>query len=177
MTEIKGTQVTAERGNKKRVRNLGKVKVLRPRPEHLKVKNNNTTLVEESSDEEAWFDYPSFSRQDTQFKGGQSVVNTNIRDGENVEMEMGETDGHAETPPRRKSNRTRVTPRRYLEEEDHTTQEKTKLSPRMRKRRQSLAKQRDKTTPGLGWILQTQGGRVRNASSPEAAMLEELVKK
>ena len=38
VTEIKGTQVTAERGNKKRVRNLGKVKVLRPRPEHLKLK-------------------------------------------------------------------------------------------------------------------------------------------
>ena len=45
--EIKGTQVTAERGNKKRVRNLGKVKVLRPRPEHPKLSkpNPNSTLL------------------------------------------------------------------------------------------------------------------------------------
>ena len=133
--------------------------------------------MEESSDEEAWFDYPSFLRQDAQSEGGQSVVNTNIRAGENVELEIGDTDAYAETPSRRKSNRTRVTPRRYKEEEDHTTQEKTKLSPRMRKRRQSLARQRDKSIPGKGWILQTLGGGVRSASSPEAAMLEELVKK
>ena len=53
VTEVKGTQVTAERGNMKRVRNLGKVKVLRPRPKHLKPKNDNNSLMEESSDEEA----------------------------------------------------------------------------------------------------------------------------
>jgi len=156
---------------------MGKVKVLRPRPEHLKMSNYHSTVMEESSDEEAWFDCPSFSRQDAQSEGGQSVVNTNIRVRENVELEMGDTDGYAETPPRRKSIRTRVTPRRYWEEEDHTTQEKTKICPRMRKRRQSLAKQRDKSIPGKGWIFQTQGGGVRSASSPEAAMLEELVKK
>ena len=150
---------------------LGKVKVLRPRPEHLKVKNNNTTLVEESSDEEVWFDYPSYSRQDKDFEADQSLVDTNVRVGEDLELEFGELEEQSGTPPRRKSTRVRAEPRRFLEGEDQTTQGKAKLSPRMRKRRQSLAMQRDKSTPGMGWILQTRGGGVRSASSPEADML------
>ena len=92
-------------------------------------------------------------------------------------MEIGEPVDQAGTPPRRKSTRTRVKPQRYVEEEVHTTQEQGRLSPRMRKRRQSLAKQRDKSTPGMGWTLQTQGGGFRSASSSEAVILEELVKK
>ena len=95
----------------------------------------------------------------------------------NVELEFGEPAEQTETPPRRESTRTRVKPRRYMEEEVHTTQEKAKLSPRNRKRRQSLAKHRDKSTPGMGWTLQTQGGGFRSASSSEAVILEELVKK
>ena len=175
MIQINGTQVTAERGNKKRVRNLGKVKVLRPRPEHLKLKMNNRTLEQESSDEEAWFDYPCFPKQDTEDKVGQSLVNTNVRVGEEMELEYEEIEDQSEKPPRRKSTRNRVLPRRYVEEEVNTTQEKAKLSPRMRKRRQSLAKQRDKFTPEMGWVLKTREGGLRSASSLEADMLEKLV--
>ena len=171
------TEVTAERGNKKRVRNLGKVKVLRPRPEHLKLKMNNGILGEESSDEEAWFDYPCFPKQDTEDEVGHSLVNTNVRVGEDVELEFGEIEDQSETPPRRKSTRNRVKPQRYVEEEVNTTQQKAKLSPRERKRRQSIAKHRDKFTPGMGWLLQTREGGLRRASSSEADMLEKLVQK
>ena len=94
-----------------------------------------------------------------------------------MELDIGEIEDQSGTPSRRKSTRNRVKTRRYLEEEVHTSQEKAKLSPRMRKRRQSLAKQRDKASPEIGWILQTREGGVRSASSSEAKMLERLVEK
>ena len=133
--------------------------------------------MDESSDEEAWFEYPSFSRQDIDSEVGQSLVDTNVRAEEDVVLEIVGAEDQSGTPTRRESTRVRVKPRRYREEEGQTIQEKGKLSPRERKRRQSLAKQRDKSTSGMGWILKAPDGAVRNASSSEAVMLEELVKK
>ena len=79
---------------------------MRPRPEHLRLENDDRKTGEESSDEEAWFDYPCFLRQDTQFEVSQPVVNSNTRFGENVELEFGEPAEQTETPPRRESTRT-----------------------------------------------------------------------
>ena len=48
--EINGTQVVAERGNKRRIRNIGKVK-----PEHLKLRGHKL-LKEMNTEEEEWFE-------------------------------------------------------------------------------------------------------------------------
>ena len=65
-------------------------------------------------------------------------------------MEMVGAEDQSGTPPRRESTRVRVKPRRHREEECQTIQEKAKLSPRERRRRQSLAKQR--ASQHQGWV-------------------------
>ena len=54
--EVKGTQVTATRGSKVRVRNMAKIKLLKTRPEHLLPRTRVTQGPEYSSDEEDWLD-------------------------------------------------------------------------------------------------------------------------
>ena len=54
VTDIKGTQVTAQRGSTVRIRNMGKVKLLRERPARLKHRQNVKMSDAEESDEEDW---------------------------------------------------------------------------------------------------------------------------
>ena len=56
MVEIKGTQITASRGSKTRVRNMAKVKVLKERPKRLQCSAKHTTGMEDKIDEEDWLD-------------------------------------------------------------------------------------------------------------------------
>ena len=100
-----------------------------------------------------------------------------VRADEDVELDIGEKEDQLRTLPRRESTSIRVKPRRYREEDVQTTPEEAKLSTRMKKRRQTLAKQRDKSTAGMGWIIKNLGGGVWSATSSEAVMLENLVKK
>jgi hypothetical protein len=60
--EIKGTQVRASRDSKIRVRNMAKVKLLRPRPQHLLPSKLTPQAAQESSDEDDWLDF--FPSQD-----------------------------------------------------------------------------------------------------------------
>ena len=56
VVDIKGTQITASRGSKTRVRNMAKVKVLKERPKRLQCSAKHTTSMEDKSDEEDWLD-------------------------------------------------------------------------------------------------------------------------
>ena len=56
VTELKGTQVTAERGQKVRVRNRAKVKLLKDRPVHLQLASREEPdRQEEDDDDDDWF--------------------------------------------------------------------------------------------------------------------------
>ena len=52
VTKVKGTQVTAERGNKVRVRNQGKMKVIPERPKHLMQKRKVATFEDTTDDDD-----------------------------------------------------------------------------------------------------------------------------
>ena len=60
--EVRGTQIIAERGDKRRVRNQGKVKLLKQRPEHLQLQTHRN-LVKKQDGEEEWYDIPGLPRQ------------------------------------------------------------------------------------------------------------------
>ena len=55
--DIKGTQIKASRGSQIKVRNMAKVKLLKPRPQHLLPRIQKEQIKGESSDEEDWLDF------------------------------------------------------------------------------------------------------------------------
>ena len=56
--EVKGTQVTVQRGSKEIKRNLAKVKILHERPERLRKK-----IRQEEQEEEEWWEVPTYNKE------------------------------------------------------------------------------------------------------------------
>ena len=159
--EVKGTQVVVQRGEKTRVRNLGKVKILKQRPDHLKLKTHQPTNSTDTcdSDEEDWFDLPSLpSSPDEQ---NMAVPRLNPDQPEPAGLE------DDRSPPRRSSRRKVA--RQFLGVDQPSTS-RGQLSPQQRKRNQSLARMRDRQR----WSLKTSSGGWRMAEEGEEEILETL---
>ena len=56
VTQVKGTKITAARGQRERTRNVDKVKVLTKRPKYLETTTKTTVLTQEDTDEEDWLE-------------------------------------------------------------------------------------------------------------------------
>ena len=138
VTEVKGSQIVVERGDKTRVRNMGKVKLLKPRPDRLQLRVHHNTPHEESSDDEEWFEMPNATKQQ------EPVVPQYIPEPAAAEEEAldvpGEFDEDEESPNRKSTRRRRQTKFLGIQEEPSNPQ----ISPQQRKRNQSLAKKRGK---------------------------------
>ena len=135
VTEVKGSQVTARRGDKTRIRNRAKVKLLRRRPEHLVP--DRSKLETQLGEEEDKEDYTFIN-----LVGAGSEVPPAIQPQQEdaqgqPELPAGEEGGAAV------QQRTHAAPPR----EEWVVANgpwREKLSPRERKRRQMAARNRDK---------------------------------
>ena len=130
VTQVKGTQVTARRGGKERIRNMAKVKLLKHRPEHLRSRPQaqQGQQEEEEEDDYSWID---LSRRDVQRTEGQEHQPAGAQEQVQAEERQPERQGQGEEavrePAVRQSERLRQ------------KKERRQLSPRERKRRQSTA--------------------------------------
>jgi hypothetical protein len=129
--KVRGTQVTARRGNKERIRNIEKWKVIRERPEEIKVRRKETqATITEESDDDSDFDIDTEERE-------QSIPRPREVEGEQQGdgVEAGPVDRDRLVTTPRRSGRQRNIPDRY-----GSPSNQSRLSPRQRKRLQSQAK-------------------------------------
>ena len=173
VVEMKGTQVVAERGSKRRIRNLGKVKVLTERPEYLKLREHKTVNEgDRDDDEEDWLDMVNIRPRTEEVQEEiEEVIQEEQQQEENIRQEVEKPD----SPVRRKSGRKKKKTR-FLGFEEESSQT-AQLSPRMRKKRQSFAKQRDKQLGWRGWTVKTPEGAWRKADIHEEGTLDKLTEK
>ena len=159
--EVKGTQVVVQRGEKTRVRNLGKVKILKQRPDHLKLKTHQPTNSTDTcdSDEEDWFDLPSLPSSPDEQNMALPRLNPDQPEPAGLEDDRS---------PTRRSSRRKVA-RQFLGVDQPSTS-RGQLSPQQRKRNQSLARMRDRQR----WSLKTSSGGWRMAEEGEEEILEML---
>ena len=135
VTEVKGSQVTARRGDKTRIRSRAKVKLLKKRPEHLVTdwSKLETQLGEEEDEEDYTFINLSGAGNEVP-----PAIQPQQEDAQGQpELPAGEEGGAAV------QQRTHAAPRR----EEWVVANgpwREKLSPRERKRRQMAARNRDK---------------------------------
>ena len=129
VTKVKGTQVTARRGSKQRIRNMEKWKVVRERPEEITVKRKEmqTNVTEESDDTD--FDIEIEEQQAV--PPPQEVGGAQQEGG--AEQEQVDDDRVLDVP--RRGARQRRAPDRY-----GSSSNQAQLSPRQRKKRQAQAR-------------------------------------
>ena len=141
VTDVKGTQVIAQRGNSIKTRNMGKVKLLRKRPDRLK--HNKTIYLpdKEESDDEDWLYLLDTARINTEHAAPQA-----LEEQQGDEPDEGRGEAQAETRVQeaeiqRKGARNRIKTRFYGREEEQEDEPRTgkQLSPRARKRIKSQA--------------------------------------
>ena len=137
VTEVRDTQVTAQRRSKVRIRNVEKWKVLKERPAELQVKKEREPRDTDDSDTD--FDIAGEEEQDIHPR----VVEEERPAEEQQEPQEDEGQQESQTSPAggRRSRRQRKQPDRF----DSTSNQQqhqlaAKLSPRQRKKRQSLAR-------------------------------------
>ena len=159
--EVKNTQVVAVRGEKTRVRNLGKVKALKQRPERLQLKSHKTIATEDSSDEEDgedWYDLPSIPCQ--QDGAAQEVQ----------QLHQHDEDAHQGQDGTQRRSTRRTAQRQFLGIDQPSTS-RSQLSPQQRKKNKSKARLRDRGR----WSLKTGSGQWREAQEEEEDILERLI--
>ena len=146
VTEVKGSQVTARREDKVRVRNRAKVKLIRRRPEHL-VPGQAKVKKQFKQEEEEDYTFIDLS-------GGGNTVPSGIQQADaqgEAELPAVGAGGAAVQQPE-----AQATPRR----EEWVVANgpwREKLSPRERKRRQAAAKRRDKEQTDMPYQLRSRG--------------------
>ena len=149
VTEVKGSQVAARRGDKGRIRNMAKVKLLRKRPEHLvpdQLKFEKQ-LTEQDEEEE---DYTFIDL---------SGPGNNIPPP--IQLQHEDAQGQPELPAAEEGGAAvqqpaHATPRR----EEWVVANgpwREKPSPRERKRRQMAARRRDKEQRDMPYQLRSRG--------------------
>ena len=132
VTEVKGSQVTARRGDKMRIRNRAKVKLLRRRPEHLVPDRSKLEMQFGEQEEEEDYTFINLSG------AGNKVPPA-------IQPQQEDAQGQPELPAEEEAVQqwTHAAPRR----EEWVVANgpwREKLSPRERKRRQMAARSRDK---------------------------------
>ena len=132
VTGVRGTQVTAKRGSKQRIRNIEKWKVLKERPEEITVKRKETSTIEE---EESDTDFDIMEEEQDRHLPVEGRVEEQ-RQGVQQDQEEGDR-GAARL---RRSARQVRAPDRLGEDRNQE-----QLSPRHRKRKQAMAKYRPRT--------------------------------
>ena len=184
VTEVKGTQVTARRGTKERKRNQVKMKVVKERPEHLQPRRSSREQAEDSESDESDVDI-QLNPDDFQ-QGQEEWVQEQVRDElqeqvqvdpvqQELRLDVGAPGGDEEQLQQgvdepvdivfpdtgvRRSGRKGKVPERYgvmLPQHEARAQ----LSPRNRKRIQSLAK---RGVPRKEW-------RIRQTSQDNLVMI------
>ena len=148
VTQVKGTQVTARRGGKERIRNMAKVKLLKHRPEHLRSRPQaQQGQQEEEEDDYSWID---LSRRSGQRTEGPEHVQAGEEEGqgqqpagrrEQVQAEEEEAAGVQERQPEGQEQEEEAVQEPAVRQSERLRQKKERrqLSPRERKRRQSTA--------------------------------------
>ena len=155
ITEVEGVQVTAKRGDKIRIRNKGKWKLVRERPVRLQPTPRES--LEEESEDDDWCYSPANKQQEVQ---GQ-LENRDMIGGEEEEEQEAEPSGTSSPIASRTRNKTA---------------QSAQLSPRERKRRRVQAMKRDKQEKRAGdWDIKRKDGGWRRAREEEAEMLDSLV--
>ena len=171
VVEVKGPRITAIRGDKIRVRNKAKFKLIQERPDHLKplsLRGRSVPICQARQDSDSEDDWLDISRmpgdnnharlvqhaqaEDVEGQGGADVVEEvgeEVARQDDVEGQGGEeehedeVDGEQATPPR-----ARKAPERF-----QAGEVSARLSPQQRKRRQSQAKKTGKNRLEDGTIL------------------------
>ena len=134
VTEVRGTQVTARRGSKQRIRNIEKWKVLKERPEEITIKKKEKKPIEEEESDDTDFDLDEEE---------QAVPSPPVVVGRGEQQRQGARRDHEDgdrVEGLRRSTRQVRAPDRF-----GSSSNQDQLSPRHRKRRQSLAKHRPRT--------------------------------
>ena len=151
VTEVKGSQVAARRGDKVRIRNMAKVKLLRKRPEHLVLDQSKFEKQGREQDEEE----EDYSFIDLRGPGNNIPPPIHLQHEEvqgQPELAAAEEGGaavQAQAP-------AQATPRR----EEWVVANgpwREKPSPRERKRRQMAARRRDKEQRDIPYQLRNRG--------------------
>ena len=137
VTEVKGTQVTARRGDRIRVRNKAKVKLVEERPAHLKYRPDKEEKKQEEEEEDE--DYIFLQLPTNPVPNQVEEHQERHRD---REEQQGNQEGQVEREeePQERSLRpvrTKRVPKRYQEEQEKQAQKQA--SPRERKKRQAQA--------------------------------------
>ena len=154
VTEVKGSQVTARRGDKVRVRNMAKVKLIKRRPEHL-VPGQSKDGKQLEEEEEEDFTFINL--------GG---VGDNVPPG--IQLQQEDAQGQAEQAAVGAGGAAGQQPGAVVQQPAHSTPRREewvvangpwreKPSPRERKRRQAAAKRRDKEQRDMPYQLRSRG--------------------
>ena len=161
VTEVKGTQITAERDGQVKKRNQAKMKKLERRPERLRIQSKDQQEEDSSEDEveinlgaqkKTSIDEPTVGQQirtepdrgDRMEETGRSrqrvAEATTQNEKRNEEQNRRDsTPGSLARTPIRKSTRARQKPSRYQTEDDEKEVQGKRLSPRKRRRVKSAA--------------------------------------
>ena len=144
VTEVKGSQVTARRGDKMRIRNMAKVKLIRKRPAYLVAGQSKREEQEEE-------DYTFIDLSGAGNKAAPPIQLLHEEDqGQQLELPVGGAEGAAV------QQQAHGTPRR----EEWVVANgpwREKPSPRERKRRQMAARRRDKEQRDIPYQLRSRG--------------------
>ena len=141
VTGVKAAQVTAERGSKRRVRDMSRVKLLKLRPAHLRKAGVSTESVDpddpDSDSDDDFLDLKAdrprgLVEQESIEEEGELLEE--LLELEDVVAEVEEDQDTADTPPRRQGLRPRPS--------------RKQASPKQRKKRQSAAKFRKPAPDG-----------------------------
>ena len=146
ITKVKGSQITATRGEEKKVRNVKKFKLLKERPANLRPRRSGKEVLEEDSD----WDFDLGRRKPMEEEVGPA------RDGE-PESSFDEADYEITSGPDLVEEQQRVQSREQETKKIYTRSgrevrprerlvetEKVRLSPRNRKRKMTEAKRAQK---------------------------------
>ena len=151
ITEVKGTQVTARRGEQERKRNKVKMKIVKERPEHLLPRA--TVWMEEEDDTDNEADIQLCPSRPAQEEVGPTQEEQEQGPEQEVEVPGGEDQQQAAEAGLRRSGRIRQAPKRYRDAQP-IQRENNQLSPRERKRIKSLAARK---VPREEWMIRQEG--------------------
>jgi transposase InsO family protein len=143
VTGVKAAQVTAERGAKSRVRDMSRVKLLKPRPEHLRRREARQASSDSDSDED--FLDLKVPVQVGQGEPAEEEQEPAVAELEDVVVEQEERQEGPDTPPgRRRTPRVRFSPVRFDPSHYDSSSSHKQPSPQQRKKRRSAAAKHQK---------------------------------
>ena len=150
--EVKGTKIVAKRGELTRTRNVEKFKILKKRPDYLKVKPRSETKVSDDSEEEDWMETAEITVANQPEREENEGAGADLSDIEELEIED-IPDQLLATPRRERRKPNRYDPARV------GPQQLKQKSPKQRKRAQSEAR-----------FEQKRRGQARNPSTDRVRM-------